>query len=66
MVPAVTKMRVDLGRTVRILDNLIAEGKAKPMIVMPNGVYFKAGSRCEYVPAYDDELSFQFHEGDRG
>lgn len=27
-----------LGRTVQILDNLIAEGKAKPMIVvMPNG-----------------------------
>ena len=32
---------VDLGRTCQILDNLIAEGKAKPMIVvMPNGVYF--------------------------
>ncbi len=31
----------DLGRTVQILDNLIAEGKAKPMIVvMPNGVYY--------------------------
>ena len=31
----------DLGRAVQILDNLIAEGKAKPMImVMPNGVYF--------------------------
>lgn len=31
----------DLGRTVQILDNLIAEGKARPMIVvMPNGVYF--------------------------
>ena len=31
----------DLGRTAQILDNLIAEGKAKPMIVvMPNGVYF--------------------------
>ena len=31
----------DLGRTIQILDNLIAEGKAKPMIVvMPNGVYF--------------------------
>ena len=29
----------DLGRTVQIMDNLIAEGKAKPMIVvMPNGV----------------------------
>ena len=32
---------VDLGRTAQILDNLIAEGKAKPMIiVMPNGVYY--------------------------
>ena len=31
----------DLGRTVQILDNLIAEGKAKPMlVVMPNGVYY--------------------------
>ena len=28
----------ELGRAVQILDNLIAEGKAKPMIVvMPNG-----------------------------
>ena len=31
----------DLGRAVQILDNLIAEGKAEPLImVMPNGVYF--------------------------
>ena len=31
----------DLGRTAQIMDNLIAEGMAKPMIVvMPNGVYF--------------------------
>ena len=31
----------DLGRAVQILDNLIAEGKAEPMImVMPNGVHF--------------------------
>ena len=31
----------DLGRAIQILDNLIAEGKAEPMIlVMPNGVYF--------------------------
>lgn len=29
---------ITLGRTVQIMDNLIAEGKAKPMIVvMPNG-----------------------------
>jgi len=31
----------DLGRTAQIMDNLIAEGLAKPMIVvMPNGVWF--------------------------
>ena len=31
----------DLGRTAQIMDNLLAEGKAQPMIVvMPNGVYF--------------------------
>ncbi len=31
----------ELGRATQILDNLIAEGLAKPMIVvMPNGVYF--------------------------
>jgi enterochelin esterase family protein len=31
----------DLGRVAQIMDNLIAEGKAEPMIiVMPNGVYF--------------------------
>lgn len=29
---------ISLGRTAQILDNLIAQGKAKPMIVvMPNG-----------------------------
>ena len=32
---------LDLGRTAQILDNLIAEGKAVPMIVvMPNGVFY--------------------------
>ena len=32
---------LDLGRTAQILDNLIAEGKAEPMIVvMPNGVFY--------------------------
>ena len=32
---------LDLGRTAQIMDNLIAEGKAEPMIVvMPNGVFF--------------------------
>ena len=32
---------LDLGRTAQIMDNLIAEGKAEPMIVvMPNGVFY--------------------------
>ena len=32
---------LELGRTAQILDNLIAEGKAEPMIVViPNGVYY--------------------------
>ena len=36
---------LDLGRTAQIMDNLIAEGKAKPMIVvMPNGVFFNSAS----------------------
>ena len=36
---------LDLGRTAQILDNLIAEGKAKPMIVvMPNGVWFNSAA----------------------
>ena len=35
----------DLGRTVQIMDNLIAEGKAKPMIVvMPNGVFYNSAA----------------------
>lgn len=35
----------NLGRTIQILDNLIAEGKAKPMIVvMPNGVYYNTAA----------------------
>ena len=36
---------LDLGRTAQIMDNLIAEGKAQPMIVvMPNGVFFNSAS----------------------
>lgn len=35
----------DLGRACQIMDNLIAEGKAVPMIVvMPNGVYFNSAA----------------------
>ena len=36
---------LDLGRTAQIMDNLIAEGKAKPMIVvMPNGVFYNSAA----------------------
>ena len=39
----------DLGRVAQIMDNLIAEGKAEPMIVvMPNGVYFN-----QAAPGYE-------------
>lgn len=42
----------DLGRTCQILDNLIAEGKARPMIVvMPNGVYYNAAA-----PGYAENM----------
>ena len=42
----------DLGRTSQIMDNLIAEGKAKPMIVvMPNG-----NPTCDAAPGW-------WHEG---
>lgn len=47
---------IALGRTAQILDNLIAQGKAKPMIVvMPNGHTQNAAAPCEssrdYIPA---------------
>lgn len=39
---------INLGRTSQILDNLIAEGKAKPMIVvMPNGNVIQDGAPGE-------------------
>lgn len=39
---------LDLGHTVRILDNLIAEGKVEPMIVViPNGNFHKAAAAGE-------------------
>ena len=42
---------VELGRTAQILDNLIAEGKAKPMIVvMPNG-----NANCDAAPGEWDK-----------
>ncbi len=41
----------NIGRTAQIMDNLIAQGKAKPMIVvMPNGNANQAGAQNE-VPA---------------
>ena len=49
---------LNLGRTVQILDNLIAQGKAKPMlVVMPNGNVDQdaapgAGSRGYYMPTF--------------
>ncbi len=47
---------INLGRTAQIMDNLIAQGKAKPMIVvMPNGHTQNAAapgeSSREYTPA---------------
>lgn len=45
----------DLGRTVQIMDNLIAEGKVKPMIVvMPNGVVWN-----DAAPGANDINMFQ-------
>ncbi|MFI8377473.1 esterase [Leeuwenhoekiella sp. NPDC079379] len=49
---------LNLGRTVQILDNLIAQGKAEPMlVVMPNGNVDQdaapgAGSRGYYMPTF--------------
>ncbi len=49
---------VDLGRTVQILDNLIAEGKAKPMIVvMPNGVYYNNAAPGYAVNMFQPTMS---------
>ena len=49
---------IDLGRTVQIMDNLIAEGKAKPMIVvMPNGVWFNQAAPGEAVNMFQPTMS---------
>jgi len=41
----------NMGRTAQIMDNLIARGKAKPMIVvMPNGNANQAGAQNEVPP----------------
>jgi enterochelin esterase-like enzyme len=42
---------IALGRSAQIMDNLIAQGKAKPMIVvMPNGHTQNASAPCESSP----------------
>ena len=47
----------DLGRAVQIMDNLIAEGKAKPMIVvMPNGVWFNQAAPGEAVNMFQPTM----------
>ena len=49
---------IDLGRTVQIMDNLIAEGKAQPMIVvMPNGVWFNQAAPGEAVNMFQPTMS---------
>jgi len=48
----------DLGRTAQVLDNLIAEGKARPMIVvMPNGVYFNQAAPGAAVNMFQPTLT---------
>lgn len=48
----------DLGRTIQIMDNLIAEGKAEPMIVvMPNGVYFNQAAPGVAVNMFQPTIS---------
>lgn len=49
---------LDLGRAAFILDNLIAEGKAKPMIiVMPNGVFYNNAAPGEAVNMFQPTMS---------
>jgi enterochelin esterase-like enzyme len=44
----------NMGREAQIMDNLIAQGKAKPMIVvMPNGNANQAGAQNEIPPVAD-------------
>jgi enterochelin esterase-like enzyme len=46
-----------LGRAVQIMDNLIAQGKAKPMIlVMPNGTTNQAAAPDE-LPAFSQQIA---------
>lgn len=46
----------NMGRAAQILDNLIAQGKAKPMIVvMPNGNANQAGAQNEVPPVQREQ-----------
>lgn len=40
----------ELGRTPEILDNLIAAGKARPMIVVMTNIYFDQEAARNYIP----------------
>lgn len=49
---------LELGRTAYILDNLIAQGKAEPMIVvMPNGVFYNNAAPGEAVNMFQPTMS---------
>jgi len=54
----------DLGRVPEIMDNLIAQGKAKPMIVILSNTYFDQIASRDYIPVLpprgsgDDPLFF--------
>lgn len=61
---------LELGHTVRILDNLIAEGKVEPMIVvMPNGNIAKQAAPGEtsenmsYIPCGSGEIPGNYKNG---
>lgn len=61
---------VELGNTVRIMDNLIAEGKVKPMIVvMPNGNFVKQAApgetseNLDYRPSMSNQIPGNYKNG---
>jgi len=62
---------VELGNTVRIMDNLIAQGKVRPMIVvMPNGNFSKAAAPGEtsenltFRPVMSNRIPGYYKSGD--
>ncbi len=61
---------VDLGHVARIMDNLIAEGKIEPMlVVMPNGNFAKTAAPGEtsenlnYRPVMSDRIVGNYKDG---